>query len=188
RRGGGAAGAGPGAGRGGPGAGGRGEGRGRRGEIAARLGVRATAPDPGLAGARERLGLLREGHAVPAGGRVAEDVLSDPGARRPPGDSRTGGWEAPDVGPRPGATPDAAAGAAGCPSRGCLVGGPRPAAAPPADPRGGQTPAPPGEPGPAATPDLRGSSLDRLGDPGAARRPDRESADRASPAPRQLPA
>ena len=69
--------------RGGPRAGGRRRGRGRRGEVAARLGVHAVAPHPRLAGARERLGLLREGDAVPARHRAAEGVLPDPGARRP---------------------------------------------------------------------------------------------------------
>ena len=47
-----------------------------RGEVAARLGVHAVPPHPRLAGARERLGLLREGHAVPARHRPAEGVLA----------------------------------------------------------------------------------------------------------------
>ena len=134
----------------GPRAGGRRRGRGRRGEVAARLGVHAVPPHPRLAGARERLGLLREGHAVPARHRPAEGVLPDPGARRPAGDPRARGRQAPDAGPRAGAAPDAAAGAAGRPRRRCRVGRPRPAPAPAADPGGGQAAAPPGEPGPAA--------------------------------------
>ncbi len=68
------------------------------------------------------------------------------------------------------------------------VAGARSAAAPPADARRGQAPAAAREPGPAAAADLRGPALDRRRDPGAARQPGREPADRAAPAPGQLPA
>ncbi len=61
-------------------AGGRHRGRGRRGEIPPRLGVHAIAPYPRLATARKRLGLLREGHAVPARHRDAEGISRHPGA------------------------------------------------------------------------------------------------------------
>ena len=76
----GAARAGAGARRDGPWAGGRHRGRGRGGKVTARLGVHAVTPHAGLAGAGERLGLLRQGHALPAGHRPLEGVLPDPGA------------------------------------------------------------------------------------------------------------
>ena len=104
--------------------------------------------------------------------------LPDPGARRPAGDPRARGRQAPDAGPRAGAAPDAAPGAAGCPRRRCRVGRPRPAPTPAAHPGGGQATAAPRKPGPAAPRALRGSPLDRRRDPGAARRPHREPADR----------
>ena len=59
--------------------------RGRRWEIAPRLGVHAVAAHPRLAGARNRLGLLWEDHAVPARHSAAEDISQHPGARRPAG-------------------------------------------------------------------------------------------------------
>ena len=74
-----------------------------------------------------------------------------------------------------------------CPSRTPQWAGPRPAPAPAADAGRGQAAAPAREPGPAAPPRLRGPPLDRRRDPGAARQPGREPADRAHAAPRQLP-
>jgi hypothetical protein len=65
----------------GPRASSRGRGRTRRGRVAAGLGVHAIAPYPRLAHDRERLGLLREGHAVLARHRAAEGVFRRPGAR-----------------------------------------------------------------------------------------------------------
>ena len=67
------------------------------------------------------------------------------------------------------------------------MAGARPAAAPPAHARRRQAPAAAREPGAAAAPGLRGSALDRRRDPGVARQPGREPADRAAPAPGQLP-
>ena len=71
-----------------------------------------------------RLGLLREGDAVPARHRPAEGYLPDRGARRPAGDPREGDGQAPDAGPGAGAAPAAAPGAAGRPRRGRRVGRP----------------------------------------------------------------
>ena len=68
--------AGPGAGRGGAWPGGRRGRGGRRGEVAPGLRVRPLPPHPGLAGAGERLGVLRQGDALLPGHRPAQALLS----------------------------------------------------------------------------------------------------------------
>ena len=133
------------------------------------------------------LGLVREGHAVPARDRAAQGVLPDRGPRRPAAIREKVTGQDPDPRPRrwsPPCPPSSRSWT--CRSR-SRVGGPRSAPAAPADARRGQAPAAAREPGPAAAPGLRGSPLDRRRDPGAARQPRREPPDRAAPAPRQLP-
>ena len=168
--------------------GGRDRRRAGRREVAARLGGHPLPPDPRLADPRGRLRLVRQGHAVPPGGRVSSEATSRsatgtspaPSGRRSRASSSTldralepalpaflalldvpvedRRWEALD--------PPAAAAADAR----------RPDAAPPA-----------GEPGPAAPGRVRGPPLDRRRDAGRARPPGREPADGPAPAPRQLP-
>ena len=64
---------------------------------------------------------------------------------------------------------------------------PRPSATPAAYRGRGQAAASPGKSGPTAPPGVRGSPMDGLREPGVARCRDRRSADRAHPAPHQLP-
>ena len=146
------------------------------------------APHPRLAGARDRS--VSYGKATPylpvidllkAYFRI--EARDDP--RR---DAREGRGQAADARPRAGAPPPATAGAARRTRRRPRVGCARPAPAPQRTLDAVKTPAAPGEPGPATAAGLRGSPLDRLGDPGAARQPRREPADRPPPAPGQLPA
>jgi Double zinc ribbon len=70
--------------------GGRGRGAGR-GEVAALLRVHPLSPDPGVAGARERVGILWQGHGIPAGHRSPQVVLPDRGPGRCPHDHGKGG-------------------------------------------------------------------------------------------------
>ncbi len=74
------------------------------------------------------------------------------------------------------------------PSRRSVLGRARPPTASPADAPRAEAAPDPREPGPAAPGGLRGPPLDRLRDPGAARRARREPAGGAAPAPRELPA
>jgi class 3 adenylate cyclase len=60
---------------------GRGRRRAGRGEVAAVLRVYSLSPYPGVAGARIRLGLLRQGDPLPAAGRSAAQLLQDRHAR-----------------------------------------------------------------------------------------------------------
>ena len=135
-----------------------------------------------------RLGLVRQGDALPAGDRSAQGLLRDRGPGRPAGGAREGDGEAPDAGPRPGSQPAGAPGPARRPGGDAAWDGARPAAASPAHARRAQAAPAPREPGPAAPAGLRGPPLDRLRDPGAARRARREPAGGAAAAPRELPA
>src|SRR5262249_58909814 len=138
-------------------------------QVASCLGILTVTSDARMARARERVGLVWQGDAVPARHRAAQSLLPHPGARRPAGHSRARGGQAADARPFAGTPPDAALGVARCPRRRQGVGDPRSPATPTADPRGGQALAPPGEPGPALAADLRGPPLERLRDPGGVR-------------------
>ena len=81
---------GPGAGRGGARPGGGAGRRGRRGQVAPGLRVCPLAPHPGLAGAGERLGVLRQGHPLLPGHRPAQALCPRRGARRHPHHPRQG--------------------------------------------------------------------------------------------------
>ena len=84
--------------------------RGGGGQVAPRLRVHPLASPAGLAGPRERLGLVRQGDELPAGDRPPQGLLQDPGPGRPPRDPREGDGQAAHPGSRAGAD---AAGAAG---------------------------------------------------------------------------
>ena len=79
--------AGPGAGRGGARPGGGAGGGGRGGEVPPGLRVRPLPPHPGLAGAGERLGVLRQGHALFPGHRPAQALLPRRGRATTPAPS-----------------------------------------------------------------------------------------------------
>ena len=84
--------------------------RGGGGQVAPRLRVHPLASPAGLAGPRERLGLVRQGDELPAGDRPPQGLLQDPGPGRPPRDPREGDGQAAHARPRAGAD---AAGVAG---------------------------------------------------------------------------
>ena len=72
----------PGTGRGRPRPGRRAGRRTGRRQVAAGLGADPLAPDRGLAGAGERLSVIRQSDFLPAGDRPAQELLSDRGPRR----------------------------------------------------------------------------------------------------------
>ena len=75
--------------------------RGGGGQVAPRLRVHPLASPAGLAGPRERLGLVRQGDELPAGDRPPQGLLQDPGPGRPPRDPREGDGQAAHPGPTP---------------------------------------------------------------------------------------
>ena len=160
---------------------------GGRGQVPLAVRVHPVAPHPRLAAAGQPLGVLWQGHRLPARDRPAQGLLPDrtPGRRPPP--AREGHGQAADARPRPGADAARLAGAAGGAGRGPAVAGLRSPATPPAHPRGRQAPAAARKPGPAAVPGVRGPALDRCRDPGAAGQPGREPAHGPAAAPGQLP-
>ena len=81
------------------------------------LGVHAVAPRGRLARAPGPLDLLCQGHAVLARHRTAEELSTDPGARRSPPGSRASGGQAPDTRPNARGPPDAAVGPVRCARR-----------------------------------------------------------------------
>ena len=104
----------------------RGEGHGQvvahrrragRREVAARLGGHPLPPDPRLADPRGGLGLVRQGHAVPPGGRPPPGLLPDRRPGRAPRHPGEGHGQAPHARPRP------RAGAAGVPRAARRAGG-----------------------------------------------------------------
>ena len=135
-----------------------------------------TAPRAGSSW--KRLGLLRQGDQLPARHRSPQGLLPDRRRETHRGDPREGDRQAPHARPGAEAHPARAAGPARCARRRSAVAGARSAATPPAGPSSGQAPPAAREPGPAAPRRLRGPPLDRLRNPGTARQPGREPADR----------
>ena len=72
--------------------GGRHRRRGRGGQVAARLRVHPLASGAGLADPGGLVGLLRQGHQLPAGDRPAQGLLQDRRPGRSPRDARQGDW------------------------------------------------------------------------------------------------
>ena len=94
-----------------PRAGGRHRGRGRSGQVAADLRVHPLASRPGLADPGGVVGLLWQGHQLPARDRPAEGLLQDRRPGRSPGDARQGAGARAGPGPRARASAAPAAGA-----------------------------------------------------------------------------
>ncbi len=157
------------------------------GKVAPLLGVHALASHGALPDSRRRIDLLRQGDELPAGDRAAPTVFSDRGVGRQAKDPRKGDRKAPLAGPGARAVTRRAAGLARGVGRRRGVDATGTARTPPADARGREASPAPRKPRAAARGRVRGSSLDRLREPGRGGQPRGKPARRSSSAPRQLP-